>query len=125
MKKTILVVVLALVLTFAFAAGAFATTGKFFKGGVDYYTWLNPTGSPSPGTAWVASGTSTIGANTANPGVHANYLATTAKCGICHSVHRAAGDGTKLLPTANATCSGCHVGSTAITAKIITWADVD
>jgi len=57
--------------------------------------------------------------------VHANYLATTAKCGICHSVHRANALGTKLLPTANATCSGCHVGSTAITAKIITWQDVN
>ena len=67
----------------------------------------------------------TLGDNPTNPGAHANYLATTAKCGICHSVHRAASDGTKLLPTANATCSGCHVGSTAVTAKIITWADVD
>jgi len=121
MKRTLLVVVLVLALTFAVAASAFATTGKFFKGGVDYYTWLNPTGSPSPGTAWVASGTSTIGSNATNPGVHANYLATTAKCGICHSVHRAAGDGVKLLPTADATCAGCHTGTTAITAKIITW----
>jgi hypothetical protein len=125
MKKTVLVVVLVLALTFAFAASASATTGKFYKGGVDYYTWTNPTGSPSPGTAWVASGLSAIGANPANPGVHANYLATTAKCGICHSVHRAAGTGTKLLPTANATCAGCHVGNTAVTAKIITWADVN
>lgn len=121
MKKTTLVVVLALVLTFAFVASAHATTGKFYKGGVDYYTWLNPTGSPTPGTAWVASGLSNVASNTANPGVHANYLATTAKCGICHSVHRAAGDGVKLLPTADATCAGCHTGSTTVTAKIITW----
>jgi hypothetical protein len=121
MKKALFVVVLALALTFALAMGASATTGKFFKGGVDYYTWSNPTGSPSPGTAWVASGTSNVGSNTVEPGVHANYLATTAKCGICHSVHRAAGDGTKLLPTADASCAGCHTGGTAITAKIITW----
>ncbi len=121
MKKTTLVVVLALVLTFAFVASAHATTGKFFKGGVDYYTWTNPTGSPTPGSAWVASGLSTIASNTVSPGVHANYLATTAKCGICHSVHRAAGDGVKLLPTADATCAGCHTGSTAVTAKVITW----
>ncbi len=125
MKRTTLVVVLVLALTFAFAASASATTGKFFKGGVDYYTWTNPTGSPSPGTAWVASGLSGIGVNAANPGAHANYLATTAKCGMCHSVHRAAGDGTKLLPTADATCAGCHVGGTAVTAKVITWADVN
>ena len=121
MRRTVLVLSLALVLTLAFTASAFATTGKFFKGGVDYYTWTNPTGSPSPGSAWIASGTSALGANAANPGVHANYLANTAKCGICHSVHRAAGAGTKLLPTADATCAGCHTGGTAITAKIITW----
>jgi hypothetical protein len=63
---------------------------------------------------------STVGSNTVLPGVHANYLATTAKCGICHSVHRAAGTGVKLLPTADASCAGCHTGGTAITTKIIT-----
>jgi hypothetical protein len=120
MKRTLLVVVLVVALTVAFATSASATTGKFFKGGVDYYTWTNPTGSPSPGTAWVASGVSTIGSNTVAPGAHSNYLATTAKCGMCHSVHRAAGTGTKLLPTGDASCAGCHTGGTAITAKIIT-----
>jgi len=132
MKKTALVVVLALILTFAIVASASATTGKFYKGGVDYYTWLNPTGSPTPGSTWVASGLSAIASNTVQPGVHANYLATTAKCGICHSVHRAAGDGVKLLPTADASCAGCHAGSTAVTAKVITvgvvnmnWRDGD
>jgi hypothetical protein len=125
MKKATLIVAFALVLIFALTASAFATTGKFYKGGVDYYTWLNPTGSPTPGTAWVASGLSGLGDNPTNPGVHANYLATTAKCGICHSVHRAAGDGQKLLPAADSTCAGCHTGSTAITAKIVTWAPVD
>jgi len=121
-KSIILVVLLALVLTFVFAASAFATTGKFYKGGVDYYRWLGPTTSPSPGTAWVVgtTGISQVGSNTVLPGVHANYVATTAKCGICHSVHRAAGNGSKLLPTADATCAGCHTGSTTVTAKIIT-----
>jgi predicted CXXCH cytochrome family protein len=119
-KSIILVVLLALVLTFVFAASAFATTGKFYKGGVDYYTWSQPTGSAAPGTGWVQSGLSGLGANPVNPGVHANYLANTAKCGICHSVHRAAASGTKLLPTGDATCAGCHTGGTAITAKIIT-----
>jgi predicted CXXCH cytochrome family protein len=125
MSKKVFVVVLALALTFAFATSAYATTGKFYKGGVDYYTWLNPTGSPTPGTSWVASGLSALGANPTLPGPHANYLANTAKCGICHSVHRANGAGVKLLPTADATCAGCHTGSTAVTAKIITWANVN
>jgi predicted CXXCH cytochrome family protein len=120
MKRTIFVAGLVLALVFAFTASAFATTGKFYKGGVDYYQWTAPTGSPAPGTSWVASGLSGVGANAANPGPHANYLANTAKCGICHSVHRAAGNGTKLLPTGDASCAGCHTGGTAITAKIIT-----
>jgi hypothetical protein len=44
---------------------------------------------------------------------------------MCHSVHRAAAAGQKLLPTADATCAGCHTGSTAITAKLITWVPVN
>lgn len=125
MKKTALVVAFVLVLTLVFATSAFATTGKFYAGGVDYYKWLRTTGNPAPGTGFVNDGTSLLGDNPTNPGVHANYLATTAKCGICHSVHRAAGNGTKLLPTADATCSGCHTGGTAITAKIITVAPIN
>jgi hypothetical protein len=39
---------------------------------------------------------------------------------LCHSVHRAAGTGVKLLPTADATCAGCHAAGTTITAKVIT-----
>src|SRR5450759_1090202 len=118
-KSIILVVLLALVLIFVFAASAFATTGKFHKGGVAYYTWSQPPGSAAPGTGWVQSGLSGRGANPASPGVHANYLANTAKCGICHSVHRAAASGTKLLPTYDATCSGCHTQGTTVTTKIV------
>ena len=134
MKKTALVVVLALVLTFALAASASATTGKFFANSQSYYTWLTTTLDNEgvlggPAVPPVAYGRPTalfnIGANAANPGAHANYLATTAKCGMCHSVHRAAGDGSKLLPSGDATCAGCHTGSTAITSKIITWTPIN
>jgi hypothetical protein len=121
MKKTTLVVVLALVLTIAFAASASATTGKFYQAGVDYYKWNTPTASPSPGTAWNSVGLSGLANNAGQGGPHAGYLATTSKCGICHSVHRANGNGVKLLPTADATCAGCHTGSTAVTAKVVTW----
>jgi hypothetical protein len=89
----------------------------FYRYGQDYYKWDTTPGPWGRGTPLGETGS-----NPANPGVHANYLATTAKCGICHSVHRAAGDGTKLLPTADATCAGCHTGGTAITTKIITVA---
>src|SRR5512141_812751 len=108
MKRTALVVVLALALVFVCATSAFATTGKFFAGGTDYYRWAPRTGSPAPGTSFIKNYVNATGDNAANPGAHANYLATTAKCGMCHSVHRAAGDGAKLLPTADATCAGCH-----------------
>jgi len=123
MKKTILVVAIALVLIFAFTASAFATTGKFFANSTSYYQWTKPAVIP-PGTA-SPNGLSGIGDNPTNPGAHANYLATTAKCGMCHSVHRATAAGTKLLPTDDATCAGCHTGSTAITAKLITWVPVN
>jgi len=74
-------------------------------GSQDYYTW----GS----TGRDGSVLYTLGANPANPGVHGNYLATTAKCGVCHSVHRAKGNGIKLLNSSTSSCVGCHaVGST-------------
>jgi len=92
----------------------------FFSIKTDYYQW---TTTPGPRGSGPALGT--VGDNPSNPGAHANYLATTAKCGMCHSVHRAAGAGTKLLPTADASCAGCHTGGTAVTAKIITWTPYD
>lgn len=122
-KKIAIVIALALVLTFVFAASAYATTGKFFANSTSYYQWLKPAVIP-PGTASPA-GLSNIGDNPTNPGAHANYLATTAKCGMCHSVHRATGGGVKLLPTGDATCAGCHTGGTTVTSKVITWATLN
>lgn len=105
MKRTILVVALAVALTFAFTASAYAMDASAFE--TDYYTWAQVSG---------------LGANPANPGVHANYLATTAKCGICHSVHRARGDGFKLLNATVATCAGCHAAGTGtVTTKLVSW----
>jgi len=92
----------------------------FFAYGQDYYKWTTQSGPWGRGTALAD-----VGDNPTNPGAHANYLATTAKCGMCHSVHRAAGDGIKLLPTGDATCAGCHTGGTAITAKLVTWTPYD
>jgi len=115
-KKTILVVVLAIALTFAFAASAYATSAKTFNSLSDYYSW-GTVGTSAPYTPLAD-----LGANPDNPGVHANYLATTAKCGICHSVHRATADGVKLLNATVATCAGCHAAGTGtITTKLISW----
>ncbi len=53
---------------------------------------------------------------------HGNYTASSTKCGMCHSVHRAAGDGESLLPVADASCAGCHrAGSTTVTAVVVNW----
>jgi len=63
-----------------------------------------------------------IGDNPTSPGVHGGYKATTAKCGVCHSVHRARGDGVFLLNTQDATCTGCHrAGASTVTNVVITW----
>ncbi len=83
-------------------------------GPYDYYSWE----SEGPDGTLLSE----LGANPANPGVHANYMATTAKCGICHSVHRALGSGVKLLNSSVATCAGCHrAGTGTITTKLVTW----
>ncbi len=83
----------------------------------DYYQWSTGFGDGS-GTPL-----SELGSNPLYPGVHGNYLATTAKCGVCHSVHRARGDGVKLLNTAVATCAGCHgAGTSTVTELTVSWA---
>ncbi|MHB1322817.1 MAG: hypothetical protein ACYCXZ_00540 [Coriobacteriia bacterium] len=116
MKKTFFVVALAVALTFALAATAYATSPKTWNSLEDYYSWGSAS-SVDPGALL-----SSLGANPSNPGVHANYQATTAKCGICHSVHRAAATGVKLLKASTASCVGCHkAGATTITNKLVGW----
>jgi len=118
MKKSILVVALAVALVFAFAATASATSPKTWNSLEDYYSWGSQSGQSSPTGTFLYN----VGANPANPGVHANYLANTAKCGICHSVHRANATGVKLLDTSVATCAGCHrAGTGAITTQLVSW----
>lgn len=118
MKKTVFVVALAAVLVFAFATAAFATSAKTWNYSTDYYTWGTTPNSGNGGTPTLAN----LGDNAANPGAHGNYLSTTAKCGICHSVHRAKGDGVKLLNTADRSCLGCHRTGTATATDVrVAW----
>lgn len=126
MKKiTIVVAALAVALTFAFAATAFATSAKTWNFQADYYTWGSYSGNgigpvEDPATTNVLL--SSVGANPTNPGVHANYLANTAKCGICHSVHRASATGVKLMNATVATCAGCHAATGGtVTSKLVSW----
>lgn len=115
MKKFLPVVLMAVVLTFASVATAYATSAKTWSSNPDYYSWT--TVSDRDGSVL-----GTVGVNATNPGVHANYQTTTAKCGICHSVHRANAAGVKLLNTATATCAGCHkAGSSTITNVLVSW----
>jgi predicted CXXCH cytochrome family protein len=120
MKKAMLIVALAAALALVFAAPALATTAKTWNYGTDYYTWGS---TPGSGVSTVeANMLKNVGANPTNPGVHGNYLANTAKCGICHSVHRANADGVKLLDTATASCAGCHrAGLSTVTDVVISW----
>lgn len=128
MKKTLFVMALAVVLVFALAATALATSAKTWNYNQDYYSWGSWAGAgiTSGGNATLGMGGGT-GANnntnqTAGGGVHSNYQTTTAKCGICHSVHRAKADGVKLLNAATATCAGCHIsGTSTVTNVVIAW----
>ncbi|PKQ20581.1 MAG: hypothetical protein CVT66_04525 [Actinobacteria bacterium HGW-Actinobacteria-6] len=97
-----------------FQAGASHSVARMSWGLMDYYSW----GAVGQDGAVLGS----VGANPTNPGVHANYQTTTAKCGICHSVHRARANGVKLLDATVATCSGCHAAGTGtVTSKLISW----
>jgi len=129
-KKSVFVVAMAVALVFLFAASAYAsflapTRARTWNWMADYYTWGSPDGGGLPGvstaTGYDGGLLSTVGANPSNPGVHANYLANTAKCGVCHSVHRARGDGIMLLNTNNATCAGCHIIGSTVTNLVVNW----
>lgn len=120
MKKSLIVVVLTVALVLAFAATAYATSAKTWNYSTDYYTWGSTPGSGV--SVLEADMLKNVGANAANPGAHAGYLANTAKCGLCHSVHRALATGDKLLNTSVATCAGCHkAGTTTATSVVINW----
>ena len=126
MKRVILVVALAVVLVFALTATAFATAAKTWNYQEDYYTWGSFLTDPitgAPGTVTLGDGgdLGSPNANPENPGVHGNYQTTTAKCGICHSVHRANASGVKLLDTSTATCGGCHIAPSTVTNIDIAW----
>jgi hypothetical protein len=141
MKKTLFVMALAVVLVFALAATALATSAKTWNYQADYYSWGSNYGNGiqvSTGTANTSTNTLGLGGavvtnasytsgilnsnQTAGGGVHSNYTSTTAKCGICHSVHRAKGDGVHLLNTSDATCAGCHIsGTSTVTNVVVAW----
>lgn len=92
MKRTVLVAVLVVALTFAFAASAFADHSP------DFYVQWNA-----------------AGANAGTDGSpHSGYTVTTVKCAVCHAVHRAAVPGQAGMDAAwggSATTPGTAAGS--------------
>lgn len=127
MKKSFISLALAVALVLAFAATASATSAKTWNYQEDYYSWGSSMGAGLAATGTLGTGGSTtpltlLNTNPTNPGVHANYQTTTAKCGICHSVHRAKAGGAKLLNASVATCAGCHAAGTGtVTSKLVSW----
>lgn len=89
MKKTALVILMAVALVFAFTAVAFANTNS------GYVTWS----SAGDNTGYAAT-------------PHYDYATTTQKCIVCHAAHKADSDGEALLAdTVQNACVYCHIGS--------------
>lgn len=89
MKKSVLILAMAVVLTVAFAASAFA--------------------SPTGYIAWDSAYNYTQKA-VLDDSPHANYVLTTEKCQVCHAPHRAAEGGELLLRSDRAgACTFCHI----------------
>jgi hypothetical protein len=91
MKKTALVLFLAAIMVFAFAASALAGTSS------GTITWDPTAPNDSPATP------------------HKGYAYNTEKCLVCHAVHKAPGDGEVLLgATVGNACDYCHVSATGV-----------
>lgn len=121
MKKTVLVIALAMMLVLSFSSVAMAknagspaivgdTSGRAtsnFAAQSGYVYWS------------AATRIASLDANQAIAGPHGNYTTTTIKCATCHSVHGANAAGKVLLPStaSGATCNFCHyAGSTIVPA---------
>jgi len=117
MKRVVPVIVLAMTLVFAFCTGAVAKNA----------------GSPAIVGDTAGKATSSVNATAGyvywyaaeriasldvlqDGSPHGNYTTTTVKCGVCHSVHGAAANGTLLLSSSvSGSCALCHgAGSTIV-----------
>jgi hypothetical protein len=122
MKKTVLVVALAMMLVFAFSSVALAKNAGS-PAIIGDNTGAKATSSVNATSGYVywsaATRAASLDANQAIAGPHGNYTTTTIKCATCHSVHGANSAGKVLLQSgaSGATCNFCHYsGSTVIPA---------
>jgi len=110
MKKTLVIVCLAMALMLALATPAFAKYAGF-SSQEQYVPWAKAISAASlnADAALMASGP------------HSGYATTTIKCAVCHSVHRG---GSKLLNDGSS-CAFCHSsvanGGGAVASNLISW----
>jgi hypothetical protein len=131
MKKTLFVLVLAIVLALSFSTVAMAKYAGYAYNNpvvvfVDGTTETTTVANPLPGyLSW--TGALTLAPDQTGP--HGDYTATTVKCAVCHSVHRAASDRTTAgvgshwdLTPAGQSCIACHTASGANpTGRLVEW----
>ncbi len=118
MKKTALVMALAVVLVFGFASTAMAKNAISQRPGAT--STANPQGTYNDWSGYFEN----IPSNAPATSPHGNYATSTVKCAVCHSVHAASPAGDTLLKVdASDACAYCHV-TTALTGKVIYGGDV-
>jgi len=110
MKKSLVIVCLAMALMLALATPAFAKYAGY-SSSKQYVPWAEAQSLAS------ANADAALMAR----GPHAGYATTTIKCAVCHSVHRG---GSKLLNDGS-TCAFCHSsvanGGGAVASNLISW----
>lgn len=133
MKKTLILLSLAMVLVFAFATAAGAVYAGFEPvsgyGNVPGAYPYNPAAGTTGYLPW-ADASAQMAANgvdaATSRSAHGGYTTATTKCFACHSAHRATYDATASL-RANAslggqyTCDLCHSGASQVSSRMIEW----
>jgi hypothetical protein len=111
MKKTLIIMALAMVLIFALGATPAFAKYAGYNAATQYVSW----------TAAQELASQNTDAALMARGPHAGYATTTIKCAVCHSVHRG---GTALL-NEGSSCAYCHTpaswGGGAVASNLISW----
>ncbi|MCL2680190.1 MAG: cytochrome c3 family protein [Coriobacteriia bacterium] len=128
MKKTFVVLALACALVLSFSAIAGANEWKGFSP-------LNPDAPGTPGFVAWDDARANMAANNVPAALqataHGGYVASTTKCAVCHSLHRATGipDGAPapnnqlFLTSGGDSCTACHTDwGSMTTSKLVEWA---
>jgi hypothetical protein len=119
MKKTVLVVALAMILVFAFSSVALAKNAGSPAIVGDITGKATSSVNATSGYVYWAAATriASLNAGQAVGGPHGNYTTTTIKCAVCHSVHGADAGGVLLLngTSVGNSCNYCHFAGSTVT----------